>query len=37
MTRERRFELRGDDLTLHPTPLLAGVTEWSIHLRRAKP
>jgi hypothetical protein len=37
MTRERRFELRGDDLTLYPTPMPAGVTEWSIHLRRVKP
>jgi hypothetical protein len=34
-TRERRFELTGDDLTLYPTPLPAGVTAWSIHLRRA--
>jgi hypothetical protein len=36
-TRERRFELSGDDLTLYPTPLPAGVTAWSIHLRRAGP
>jgi hypothetical protein len=37
LTRERRFELKGDDLTLYPTPLPAGVTAWSIHLRRAGP
>jgi hypothetical protein len=35
--RERRFELNGDALTLYPTPLPAGVTEWSIHLRRVRP
>lgn len=35
-SRERRFELRGDSLTLYPTPLPAGVTEWSIHLRRVR-
>lgn len=34
ITRERRFELSGDHLTLYPTPLPTGVTEWSIHLRR---
>jgi hypothetical protein len=33
-TRERRFQLTGNDLTLYPTPLPAGVAEWSIHLRR---
>jgi hypothetical protein len=33
-TRERRFELAGDHLTLYPTPLPAGVAEWSIHLQR---
>ncbi|HWF00484.1 MAG TPA: lipocalin-like domain-containing protein [Caulobacteraceae bacterium] len=37
MTRERRFDLKGDALTLYPTPLPAGVTEWSIHLRRVRP
>jgi hypothetical protein len=36
VTRERRFELKGDSLTLYPTPLPAGVSAWSIHLRRAK-
>jgi hypothetical protein len=36
-TRERRFELRGDELTLYPTPTPSGVTEWSIHARRVKP
>ncbi|MBV8594442.1 MAG: lipocalin-like domain-containing protein [Caulobacteraceae bacterium] len=33
-TRERRFALTGDELTLYPTPLPAGVAEWSIHLKR---
>lgn len=33
-TRERHFELTGDELTLYPTPLPAGVAEWSIHLQR---
>ena len=33
-TRERHFELIGDELTLYPTPLPAGVADWSIHLRR---
>lgn len=33
-SRERRFELKGDELTLYPTPLPAGVMEWSIRLRR---
>jgi hypothetical protein len=37
VTRERGFELRGDELTIFPTPLPAGVKEWSIHLRRVKP
>jgi hypothetical protein len=37
LTRERRFTLSGDDLILYPTPLPAGVTAWSIHLRRAGP
>jgi hypothetical protein len=36
-TRERRFELEGDNLTLYPTPMPAGVTEWSIHLQRVRP
>src|SRR4051812_1122183 len=36
-TRERRFELVGDNLTLHPTPLPAGVTTWSVMLRRVRP
>ena len=36
ITRERRFELVGDDLTLYQTPLPAGVTHWSIHLRRVR-
>ena len=35
-TRERRFELKGDSLTLYPTPLPAGVTAWSIHLERVR-
>jgi hypothetical protein len=35
-TRERRFELVGDNLTLHPTPLPAGVTTWSVMLRRVR-
>jgi hypothetical protein len=33
-TRERKFELAGDRLTLHPTPLPAGVTAWSVNLKR---
>jgi hypothetical protein len=37
INRERRFELKGDTLTLYPTPLPAGVTEWSIRLRRVRP
>jgi hypothetical protein len=36
VSRERRFELVGDDLTLYPTPLPAGVAEWSIHLQRVR-
>jgi hypothetical protein len=35
-TRERRFELSGDSLTLYPTPLPAGVTAWSIRLERVR-
>jgi len=35
-TRERRFELVGDRLILHPNPLPAGVTDWTIHLRRVR-
>jgi len=35
-TRERRFELEGDSLTLHPMPLPAGVSEWSIRLQRVR-
>jgi hypothetical protein len=34
VTRERKFELVGDRLTLHPTPLPAGVTTWSVNLKR---
>ena len=37
VTRERRFELVGDSLTLHPNPLPAGVTAWTIHLQRVRP
>jgi hypothetical protein len=36
-SRDRRFELVGDKLTLYPTPLPAGVTEWSIRLQRVRP
>jgi hypothetical protein len=36
-SRERRFELRGDSLRLYPTPLPAGVKEWSIRLQRVRP
>jgi hypothetical protein len=32
--RERSFELVRDSLTLHPTPLPPGVTEWSVNLKR---
>jgi hypothetical protein len=35
-TRERRFEMSGDRLTIYPTPLPAGVTAWSIHLERVR-
>lgn len=35
-SRERRFELSGDRLTLFPTPLPAGVKAWSIRLERAQ-
>jgi hypothetical protein len=35
--RERRFERLGDTLTLYPTPLPAGVVEWSITLQRVRP
>ena len=35
-TRERRFELSGDRLTLFPNPLPAGVKAWSIHLERVR-
>ncbi|MDB5482361.1 MAG: hypothetical protein JWO83_3414 [Caulobacteraceae bacterium] len=35
--RERRFERLGDTLTLYPTPLPAGVVEWSISLQRVQP
>jgi hypothetical protein len=37
VTRERRFELVGDNLTLYPTPLPAGVTAWTIRLQRVRP
>lgn len=37
VTRERRFELVGDSLTLYPNPLPAGVTAWTIHLQRVRP
>ncbi len=36
-TRERRFELVGDSLTLYPNPLPAGVTAWTIRLQRVRP
>jgi hypothetical protein len=36
-SRERRFELSGDRLTLFPTPLPAGVKAWSIRLERVRP
>ena len=35
-SRERRFELSGDRLTLFPTPLPAGVKAWSIRLERVR-
>ena len=35
-SRERRFELSGDRLTIYP-PLAAGVTAASVHLERARP
>ena len=35
-TRERRFEISGDRLTIYPTPLPAGVSAWSIHLERVR-
>jgi|SRR5579859_1653995 len=35
-TRERRFDLSGDRLTLYPRPLPAGVTDWSIRLERVR-
>jgi len=35
-TRERRFELSGDQLTIYP-PLAAGVTAASVRLERARP
>jgi hypothetical protein len=35
-SRERRFELSGDRLTLYPRPLPAGVTDWSIRLERVR-
>jgi hypothetical protein len=35
-SRERRFELSGDRLTIYPTPLPPGVTAWSIHLERVR-
>jgi hypothetical protein len=35
-TRERRFEVSGDRLTLFPNPLPAGVKGWSIHLERVR-
>jgi hypothetical protein len=33
--RRRRFTLDGDRLVLHPTPLPAGVAEWTVEWRRA--
>ena len=36
-TRERRFTLTGDTLTLYPAPLPAGVTDWSVRLQRVLP
>jgi len=35
-SRERRFEVSGDRLTLYPNPLPAGVKAWSIHLERVR-
>jgi hypothetical protein len=35
-SRERRFELSGDRLTLYPRPLPAGVTDWSVRLERVR-
>ena len=35
-SRERRFELSGDQLKLFPTPLPAGVKAWSIRLERVR-
>jgi hypothetical protein len=37
VTRERRFELAGDSLTLYPNPLPAGVTAWTIRVQRVRP
>jgi len=37
VTRERRFALVGDSLTLYPNPLPAGVTAWTIRLQRVRP
>jgi len=33
--RRRRFTLEGDRLILYPTPLPAGVSEWTVEWRRA--
>jgi hypothetical protein len=33
--RRRRFTLEGDRLILYPTPLPAGVAEWTVEWRRA--
>jgi len=33
--RRRRFTLEGDRLILYPTPVPAGITEWTVEWRRA--
>ena len=33
--RRRRFTLEGERLVLYPTPLPAGVSEWTVEWRRA--
>ena len=36
-SRERRAVLVGDRLTLYPTPLPTGVTDWAVELERVRP
>lgn len=35
-SRERRFTLVGDRLTLYPRPMPAGVSDWQINLERVR-